>query len=229
MTTAAIIQSSYIPWRGYFDIINDVDIFVFLDDVQMTKRDWRSRNKIKTARGTEWLTVPTMGGRSQRIDEVQTADAKWPANHLKSIRLNYAKAPYLVALQDLLASIYSTEQQGLSEMNQNAIRIIASYLGVQTELISSTEINVSGTKDDRLIAICRAVGATVYLSGPSAKDYIVNDKFDRAGIELRYKSYNGYPEYPQLHGPFEPYVTVIDLLLNCGPDSARYIWGWRSS
>lgn len=227
MRKAAIIQSSYIPWRGYFDIINDVDVFVFLDDVQMTKRDWRSRNKIKSARGTEWLTVPTLGGRHQRICEVRNADDGWQHRHYKSLLNNYRKAPYFDDFNWLLEWLYHQPHDMLSPFNQRATRLIADYLGIRTEFVSSTELEILGTKDERLISICQAVGATAYLSGPAAQAYIANENFALANIALDYKDYAGYPEYPQQFGPFEPAVSILDLLFNCGSRAAEYIWGWR--
>jgi hypothetical protein len=223
----ACIQSSYIPWKGYFDIIHDVDVFVFLDDVQMTKRDWRTRNKIKTPNGTQWLTVPVKGGRHQLIYEVSISNSDWQERHLKSLQCNYARAPFFDDYRDLLAWLYGQPHQNLSEFNRRATRMICDILGVDTEFVNSMDLAPSGTRDDRLIDICQKLGGTAYLSGPSARDYIVDQKFEQAGIELSYKDYSGYPEYSQPWPPFDHYVTILDLLFNCGAESPRYIWGWR--
>lgn len=229
MKKVAIIQSNYIPWKGYFDIIHDVDIFVFLDDVQMTKRDWRSRNKIKTPRGTEWLTVPVKGGRDQLIYEAEIVQEGWQKQHLTAIQFNYGRAPFLSQYKDLLDWLYTVKHENLSQFNQQTTKLICEKLGIKTQFVNSVELNTSGAKDDRLINICQQLGATYYLSGPAARDYIDEQKFHNAGIELEYKSYSDYPEYPQLFPPFEHFVSVLDLLFNCGPDSPYYIWGWRQN
>lgn len=224
----ACIQSGYIPWKGYFDIIHDVDVFVFLDDVQMTKRDWRSRNKIKTAKGTEWLTVPFQGGRSQLISDVKIVQNDWQKRHLKTLQHNYQKAPFFHKYDTLLAWLFEQPHENLSTFNQATIIKVCEILGLKTRFICSTDLQPSGTKDDRLIDICQKLGATSYLSGPKAKNYIDTEKFLEAGIELAYKDYYGYPEYAQLYPPFDHYVTILDLIFNCGPDTLHYIWGWRN-
>jgi hypothetical protein len=227
MKKLAIIQSNYIPWKGYFDIIHDVDVFVFLEDVQMTKRNWRSRNKIKTPKGTEWLTVPIKGGRDQLIAESEIAEGNWQKNHLKSLQFNYGRAPFLKKYKFLLDWLYREPHKNLSEFNMHTTNMICGILGIKTPSLNSIELSVDGTKDDRIIHICQKLGATVYLSGPAAKDYIVDEKFEKAGIELVYKDYSGYPEYPQLFPPFEHGVSILDLLFNCGPEAPYYIWGWH--
>lgn len=227
MKKVAIIQSNYIPWKGYFDVIHDVDVFVFLDDVQMTKRDWRTRNKIKTPRGAEWLTVPVYGGREQLIYEVNIAQTDWQSQHAKTIQSNYSKAPYYKEYQFLLEWLYKTPHTNLSQFNRETTQMICEILGIKTEFHSAMEFGVSGAKDERLINICREVGATLYLSGPAARDYIVEENFRNADITLCYKEYPNYPEYNQLFPPFEHGVSILDVLLNCGPKTSHYIWGWR--
>ena len=227
MTTVAIVQSSYIPWKGYFDLIHDADVFVFLDDVQMTKRDWRSRNLIKTPRGTEWLTIPVKGGRHQLICETEIAQGNWQERHRKSIQTNYQRAPYLREYAFLLDCLYDTEHEKLSEFNRQTTSMVCKLLGLDTELLVSTDFAVRAVKTDRLIEICQQIGTTTYLSGPKARAYIDEGKFHAAGIDLVYKEYSGYPEYPQLFPPFEHGVTILDLLFNCGPAAPEYIWGWR--
>ncbi|GAB4544505.1 MAG: WbqC family protein [Anaerolineae bacterium] len=227
MKKIAIIQSNYIPWKGYFDIIHEVDVFVFLDDVQMTKRDWRTRNKIKTPKGTEWLTVPVKGGRHQLICETEIAPGDWQKRHLKSLQTNYARTPFFKDYGFLLDWLYGETHRNLSEFNRQTTGMICDILGIDTQLLCSMDLRVDGAKDDRLIEICQKLGATVYLSGPSARDYIVEEKFQEAGIEVVYKDYAGYPEYPQSFPPFEHAVSILDLLFNCGPAAPDYIWGWR--
>jgi hypothetical protein len=225
----AVIQSNYIPWKGYFDIIHEVDVFVFLDDVQMTKRDWRSRNKIKTAEGTAWLTVPVKGGRGQLICETEIVQDRWQRRHLKSLHTNYSRTPFFGDYQSLLDWLYGETHINLSEFNRQTTRMICDILGIETQLVSSMDLEANGSKTDRLINMCQELEATAYLSGPSARAYIVEDEFLEAGIELEYKDYSGYPEYPQLFSPFEHKVSILDLLFNCGPEAFYYVWGWREN
>ncbi len=227
MTKTAIIQSNYIPWKGYFDMIHDVDTFVFLDDVQMTKRDWRTRNKIKTPRGTEWITVPVSGGRNQLIHEVEIVQNGWQTNHLKALQANYGRAPYFKEYRFLLDWLYDTTHNNLSKFNRQTTKMICEILGIETDFYSSMEFMVDGKKDRRLINICKELGADVYLSGPAARDYIDEKNFEEAGITLLYKEYPKYPEYEQLFPPFDHGVSILDVLFNCGHESSDFIWGWR--
>lgn len=225
---AAIIQSNYLPWKGYFDIIHDVDIFVFLEDVQYTKNDWRNRNIVKTPQGTAWITVPVLRGIHQMIYEAKIDNSRnWAEKHMKTIQGNYAAAPYYHSYCDEINSIYAIEALTISELNIVAIKIICKLLGLNIEFVNSKDLDVGGHKDDKLIDICQQIGAEEYLSGPAAKDYINNSKFESAGISLQYKDYSGYPEYPQLWGGFVHTVSIIDLIYNCGEKSGDYIWGWR--
>ncbi|MFZ1831116.1 MAG: WbqC family protein [Candidatus Competibacteraceae bacterium] len=227
----AILQSNYIPWKGYFDIIHDVDLFIFYDDVQYTKRDWRNRNKIKTPRGSEWLTVPANGGREDLICEVQLSDSKWQASHWKTIKQFYNKSPFFLYYQKLLEDVYlSNVWTHLSDLNQHLIKIIAhESLGIKTEFVDSRIYAASAVKQERIIELLVKCGATFYLSGPAAKSYIDEAFFSQAGIELAWKDYSGYPEYPQCFPPFEHGVSILDLLFNVGPDAPWYIWGWREA
>jgi len=222
-----IIQSNYLPWKGYFDFIDSVDAFVFLDDVQFTKRDWRNRNFIKTHKGLQLLTVPvlTRGRYMQRICEVAVAGDHWAEEHLAAMRHAYARAPYFRSeihwISDLLhtASRYAL----LSEINTFLIRRICERLGIKTRLYSSTIFDRSEGKNERLISICKQLNAERYLSGPAARSYIDESLWHREGIEVAYKSYDGYPEYPQLHGSFEHKVSIVDVLFHVGSEAYRYI------
>ena len=229
MKRVAAIQSNYIPWKGYFDIIHDVDLFIFYDDVQFTKNDWRNRNRIKTANGTTWLTVPVGARLDRLICEVELSDANWQQKHWRSISQAYARAPHFARYRGFFESIYLGRQwTSLSELNAFLTTSIArDFLGVQTEFKDSREFRAEGARLERLVDLLRKAGAQIYVSGPSAKSYIDEAAFAAAGIELVWKSYDGYPEYPQLHPPFEHAVSIIDLLFNVGPDAPDYIWGWR--
>ncbi len=231
MRRVAVLQSNYIPWKGYFDIIHDVDTFIFYDDLQFTKNDWRNRNKIKTPRGAEWMTIPVGTDLRRLICEVELGDHSWQQLHWNLIRLHYRKAPHFKEFQPFLESVFLERTwANLSDLNQYLIQTIAlEFLGLETEILDSRAFGAVGQKMDRLLDLVRKAGADVYVSGPAARAYIDPDKFNSAGIELVYKSYEGYPEYPQLHPPFEHGVTILDLLLNVGPNAPHYIWGWRRS
>ena len=230
MKKVAIIQSNYIPWKGYFDIINDVDLFVFLDDVQFTVRDWRNRNKIKTADGPRWLTVPVGNSRDRLICDVQITNDNWQKKHWETIRQNYSRAPYFKDYSDFFEHIYiDMDWAFLSELNHFLVKKISrDFLGITTEFRDSREFNAEGAKFDRLLDLLVKTKAEYYVSGPSARDYIVDEKIEEMGIMLEYKDYSGYPEYSQLFSPFEHSVTILDLLFNCGQNAPYFIWGWRN-
>lgn len=229
MVTVGVIQSNYIPWKGYFDIINDVDLFIFYDDVQYTKNDWRNRNQIKTSHGPLWLTIPTGSNLSFKICDVELPDSRWAAKHWKSICQNYTKAPYFNLYKPFFEEIYLGKSWlRLSDFNQHVIRVISTeLLGIKSEFRDSRHFDARGTKQERLLDLLVKAGAEKYVSGPSAKEYIDVDAFSEAGIKLIYKDYSNYPRYRQFHPPFTHYVSIIDLLFHEGPHSPYYIWGWR--
>ena len=225
----AILQSSYIPWKGYFDVIHDVDLFIFYDDVQYTLRDWRSRNRIKTARGTEWLTIPTNGRQQHLICNVEFTDPKWQIKHWETLRHVYGKAPYFARYRPFLQDVYLGRRwTHLSELNQYLIKGISyECLGIATSFADSRQYHAVDTKQERILDLLTKADATLYVSGPSAKDYIDEAAFAETGIELVWKDYNGYPEYPQFHPPFQHGVSILDLLFHVGPSAPCYIWEWR--
>ncbi|MBP1991138.1 WbqC family protein [Paenibacillus eucommiae] len=229
MNTVAVLQSNYIPWKGYFDIINDVDIFIFYDDVQYTKNDWRNRNRIKTSNGTQWLTIPVGSHNEKLICEVGFSNLQWGKKHYTTLQANYSRSPYYKKYNDFFQFIYLDKNwESLSEFNQYVIKTISSeFLGIKTEFVDSRNFNTSDTKLDRLINLLVNVRAEKYVSGPAAKDYIIESYFSDRSIELCYKNYQGYPQYKQLFDPFDHYVSIIDLLFNTGEDAPYFIWGWR--
>jgi len=231
MKTVVILQSNYVPWKGYFDLIHDADLFIFYDDVQFTSRDWRTRNKIKTPKGTEWITVPVGNDRGRLICEVEIKDASWQTKHWKAVQLNYGKCPHFARYQAFFENLYlGRKWSSLSELNQCLIRSISlEFLGINTEFRDSREFSASGCKLERLLDVAAKAGADRYISGPAAKDYIEPSRFSSAGIDLVWKDYSGYPEYPQRFPPFEHGVSILDLLFNVGSDAPWYIWGWRES
>lgn len=230
MKTVVVLQSNYIPWKGYFDLVHDADEFIFYDDVQFTSRDWRTRNKIKTARGTEWITVPAGSDRDRLVCGVEIKDASWQAKHWKTIQQNYGKCLHFTRYRSFFEDLYlGRKWVSLSELNQHMICTISrDLLGITTKFRDSREFHTSGHKLDRLLELVVKAKADRYISGPAAKGYIEPARFADAGIELVWKDYSGYPEYPQRFPPFEHGVSILDLLFNAGPDAPWYIWGWRN-
>jgi hypothetical protein len=223
----AILQSNYIPWRGYFDIIASVDEFLIYDSAQYTKNDWRNRNRIKTANGPTWLTIPvaTAGQFNQSIAHARCANSSWAAKHWRTLSQAYAKAPYFPAYRDLLAEVYEAcaGQTLLSDINRHLLSTIVSALGLTTQIADAPELPSDNNPTMRLIDICLAVGATTYLSGPSAKNYMDISLFDAVGITVEFMDYSKYRPYPQLHGDFYPAVSILDLLFSVGPQARSYL------
>lgn len=220
----AVNQSNYIPWRGYFDIIASVDLFVFYDDLQYTKGDWRNRNRIKTAQGAQWLTVPVVYKRLDKlICETEICnDADWRRDHLNQWNLHYSNAPFFDDALGILDQLGRNEDLTISQLNIRLIRAVCAYLGIETPMVMSSEFNLSGSKTARLVDLLRKIGCSSYLSGPNGDNYLDKEMFRENGLHLYYKTYD-YEPYPQLWGPFEGAVTVLDLIANCGPHSAELI------
>jgi hypothetical protein len=222
----AIVQSNYIPWKGYFDLIRSVDEFVLLDEVQFTKRDWRNRNRIKTAAGARWLSVPVVskGRYTQAIDETEIAES-WVDKHWAALRHSYGRAAHFREFAEPVRALYdaAADEMLLSRVNYRLLVGICAMIGIATPIRFSREYATRGVKTDRLLSICAAAGATHYLSGPAARAYLETDKFAAQGIAVVYADYSGYPEYPQLCEPFEHGVSILDLLFNTGRDAPRYM------
>jgi hypothetical protein len=222
----AIVQSNYIPWKGYFDLINLVDEFILFDDVQYTKRDWRNRNLIKTPAGPAWLTIPVevKGRFFQRIRDTVASDDAWRRKHWAAIAHSYAKAPYFREYKDRLEPLYlGSGERNLSAINRRFLEAFCEILGIGTKLSSTADYRVVEGKTERLVDLCLQAGATEYLSGPAARAYIDPEQFERSGVSLRYMDYSGYPEYEQLYPPFEHSVSVVDLVLMAGPRAREYM------
>jgi hypothetical protein len=223
----AIVQSSYIPWKGYFDLIRSVDEFILLDDVQFTRRDWRSRNQIKTRQGLMWLTIPvrSKGLYTQLIQDTHVSDGQWAEKHWATLHANYARAPFFNAAAERLEPVYTqlATEDRLSAINHTLIVAICGLMGISTRLSWSAEYGAPTGKNERLVDLCRKAGATHYLSGPSARGYIDETQFGDAGVTVEFADYGGYPEYPQLYPPFEHAVSVLDLLFSTGPEATRYM------
>ena len=224
--SVAIVQSNYIPWKGYFDLINMVDEFILFDDMQYTRRDWRNRNKIKTPQGLLWLSIAVQvkGHYHQRIRDTVISDPNWNREHFKTIKHHYARAKCFSTYADALERLYlGTDQTNLSAINHRFLAALCDLLGIETRITQSMDYRLADGKTERLVDLCKQVGATEYLSGPAARDYIDEDLFAQEGIALRWMDYSGYPEYRQLHGPFEHQVSIIDLIMNEGPDAGKYM------
>jgi hypothetical protein len=224
--TVAIVQSNYIPWKGYFDLIRLSDEFILLDDVQYTRRDWRNRNLVKTPAGLKWLTIPVAvrGRYHATIREIETSDARWPEIHMQTLRHAYARAPHFDSVAPFLESIYrSVKDPRLSAINRRFLEAIRDYLGIRTPFGSSTPADTALAPTDRIVALCRRAGADTYLSGPSARSYLDESAFRRSGIAVRYMDYSGYPEYPQMYPPFVHGVSIVDLLFHTGPDAPEFL------
>jgi hypothetical protein len=222
----AILQSNYIPWKGYFDLIAYVDEFVLLDDVQYTRRDWRNRNKIKTPRGEQWLSVPVQikGKYLQKINEAKIDGKEWQKSHWRIIKENYSNAEFFHEIESWLEPLYINNYfSNLSKMNRDFIEAICAYLSINTIISNSSDYELVDGRIDRLINICKQSGATQYISGPSAKEYIDDKLFKSNNIKLCWFDYSGYPEYTQLWGEFKHDLSIIDLLFNCGKDAPNYM------
>ena len=219
-----VIQSCYLPWRGSFDFIDSVDLFIIHDDIQMTKQDWRNRNKIKTPDGVKWITVPCIHGPVSQLIQDTRVDygQKWQNKHINLLTQSYGKAPFFKEYAPEIFATLKVRYDSISALNVALTKLINRFLEIRTPIRMSSEFQLSGTKTARLIELMTKLQADCYVSGPAAKDYIQNELFAEKGIRLEYKSYD-YPEYPQLYGAFEPAVSVLDLLFNAGPEARKYL------
>jgi hypothetical protein len=223
----AIVQSNYIPWKGYFDMIASVDEFILYDDVQYTRRDWRNRNQIKTPSGLAWLTIPVevKGKYTQRIRDVVVSDTNWSKTHWRTLAHHYARAPHYRELKPRVEEWYGAVAalKYLSEINEHFLRAICGTLEIGTTITQSSQFNLSEGRTERLLNLCVQAGAQTYLSGPAARAYLDVPMFEAAGVAVSWMDYDGYPEYPQLYPPFEHGVTILDLLFNAGSAARRYM------
>lgn len=226
MKKIAILQSNYIPWKGYFDMIAAVDEFILYDDMQYTRRDWRNRNQIKTPQGVQWLTVPVQvkGRYHQKISETEINGTGWAAAHWKVLVHNYRRASHFGEIASWLEPLYLGETfTHISQLNRCFIEAICTYLDIRTNITNSWDYTLQEGKTERLADLCVQAGGTEYISGPSAHAYINEEIFFRKKINITWFDYNGYKEYPQLWGEFVHNVSIIDLLFNCGKESSHYM------
>lgn len=226
MKKVAILQSNYIPWKGYFDLINKVDEFVLYDDMQYTRRDWRNRNKIKTAQGLKWLSIPVnvKGKYFQKINETTISDNSWNKIHWNTLKHNYSKAAYFRDYKDLFEELYlGNQDKYLSQVNYRFITAINKILGITTKIRWSNEFELVDGQTERLLQICKDCKADVYVSGPAAKGYFDEELAKEENIEIEWMDYSGYTEYKQLFTPFEHGVTILDLIFNEGARSHKFM------
>lgn len=225
--TAVITQSNYIPWKGYFDLIRQADVLILYDDTQYTRRDWRNRNQIKTPQGLHWLTIPVKvkGRYEQRVDETEISEPGWAETHWKSLTTHYRRAAHYSCYAARLQAVYEAAAHLplLSQVNHLFITRICEWLAIQTPIRWASELGRVPGRNENLIHLCQSVAASDYISGPAAQDYIQPELFSAGGIRLHYMDYRGYPEYPQLFGEFVHGVSILDLLLNTGPEAPRYL------
>ncbi len=229
-----ILQPSYVPWRGFFDLVHRADVFVFYDDVQYDKHGWRNRNRVKTPQGTQWLTIPVQSAGNVeaglKILDVKTNPAaRWAKKHAQTLKQTYARAPRFEEVAPLVDEIYAECPERLCDFTIASTIRLARALGItSTRFARSSELGVDGERTERLVEIVRHVGATRYISGPSAQAYLEPERFAAAGVELEYIVYD-YPEYPQLHPPYDAFVTIWDTLFMLGEDAGDYTWGERAT
>lgn len=227
MKKIAILQSNYIPWMGYFQLINAVDEFVIYDSVQYTKNDWRNRNQIKTPYGLKWISIPVIKENltQKAIDEVKVSSADWRKDHLNKLRENYRGAPNFEETFTWFQNILNKTINiiDLSEINILFIREICSVLDIRTKITNCRSLSYSGDKSQKILDICKELSATVYVSGPAAKNYLNEELFNRGNIGIEWMEYNLNYNYKQLHGEFVYNVSIIDVLFNVGLENSKKI------
>ena len=219
--TVVIVQPSYLPWLGYFAQMWRSDVFVIYDDVQYDKHGWRNRNRIKTPQGSQWLTVPVLhhGKGRPLISEVQIDNRQpWARRHLQAISQNYSKAPYFADYVPRFTEVLSRDWTRLVELDVAFLQILCDMLGLRRDVIRASSLGIEGAGAERLVDICRHLGAARFFEGAAGQDYIDSSLFTAAGITLEYQDYR-HPVYPQLHGEFVSHLSVVDLLFNVGPQS----------
>lgn len=216
----AIHQPQYLPWLGYFDKMDRSDVFIFLDNVQFKKNEWQNRNKIKTSEGWQWLSVPVIHRFTQKIYEVEINNTvQWGRKHLNALVTNYSKASFFKEYIGFFERVYAHDWNNLVDINIHIIKYLTKILGIlDKKLVLASELDTREEPTERLIDICRQEGGDVYLSGKDGAKYMNTEKFKEEGIKIIFQDYK-HPRYAQLFGSFEPYLSIIDLLFNCGPKS----------
>jgi hypothetical protein len=228
--TLVALQPGYLPWLGFFDQMRRADVFVYYDDVQFDKHGWRNRNRVKAPHGPYWLTVPVRlsGFGKPLIKDVEIdRTAPWVRKHVGTIKQFYRSAPYLRRYLPELEDVLGRTWERLIDLNLAVAALLCRWLGIASVMALSSRLGIEGERSERLVALCRHFGATRYLSGDAARSYLRVDLFERDGIAVEWQNY-AHPTYPQQHGPFVPYLSALDLVLNCGDESATILIGNRT-
>lgn len=226
MKRVAIVQSNYVPWKGYFDLMHAVDEFVLYDDVQYTRRDWRNRNRIKTPDGLAWLTIPVASDwlRPRAIKDTEIIGSDWAPRHWRGLQQNYARSPYLKNYAEDLEDLYLNRVwTHLSAVNEAFLAWCGGKLAIQTAVTRSGAYELVAGRSERLLSICQQCGADVYVSGPAAKSYLDEALFEQAGVQVEWFEYAPCAEYPQLWGQFVHGVSALDLIFNTGPEAPAFM------
>jgi len=223
-----IHQPQFLPWLGYLDKIDQADAFIMLDTVQFKKNEWQNRNRIRTAKGWQWLTVPVLQHFGQRIDEVLiNPTAAWKAQHLRALDMHYARAPYRNRYLAQLRELYAAPWNKLSDLNEATVQWLLEAYGITTPVHRAADYAARDEPTDRLIDLCRAVGAIQYLAGPGAEHYMDKPRFESSGVRLNLQVFH-HPIYRQVYEPFEPNLSALDLLLMQGPEALTTLRRMRS-
>ena len=226
-STVVVLQPGYLPWLGFFDQMRRADVFVYYDDVQFDKHGWRNRNRIKSPAGAHWLTVPVRRARlDQHIRDVEIDNrAAWARKHIGTIRQFYARAPFLDRYLPELEAQLQRQWERIVELDMAVVELISGWLGLkERRIVRSSELGIEGERSQRLLNLCLHFGATRYLTGDAARSYLDVELFQQSGVEVFWQNYK-HPVYPQQHGTFIPYLSALDLLLNCGDESAAILTG----
>jgi hypothetical protein len=228
MRTVIISQPTYLPWMGYFQIMKEADVYVFLDNVQFEQRSWQSRNRIKSVEKFVWLSIPTHHNNQSRINEVEIDNSKpWNRQHLNAIKTSYGKARYFNDYSSFFKSVYELKWTNLELLNIHLIKYFASQLGLSPLFVKASKLGLEGKRTSLLLDICKMFGADRYVSSIGAKDYMEADGakeiFMNEGIKVEFMKIKLF-KYPQLFGEFIPELSVIDLLLNCGPAFSKRLF-----
>jgi len=219
----AIHQPQYLPWIGYFDKIDCADVFVLLDNVQYKKNEWQNRNRIKTSQGWQWITVPVLYKYPEKINEVKINNTvDWRKKHLNALTYNYSKAPFFEKHRRFLEKTFSTNWEFLVEINTHVIQYLINALGIDKKIVLASSLRLREGPTDRLVDICKHVQADTYLSGKDGAKYMNLDAFAQAKIKVIFQDFR-HPIYPQLYEPFEPLMSIVDLLFNHNHNSLKII------
>lgn len=218
-----IHQPQFMPWIGYFDKMDQADIFVYLDNVQFKKNEWQNRNRLKTSQGWQWLTVPVLQKFPQDICEVEINNqVQWREKHLNALFTNYSRSPYFKQYWSMIKEYYEGGWKKLVDLNINSIEMLKKLMGLNVKTILASQLRTGASSTQRLVEICKELGADTYISGPDGIKYMDIKLFEKNDIEVVFHDFH-HPVYPQLYGDFVSHLSTVDLLFNCGPRSLEII------